>query len=124
LTGIAVGSVDQTPGPFASASIVEPGAGIEIAAGFVGATGVGVPAGGAGVVGVVGFVGLVGSVGVVGSVGLVVPDATFVPPLYVQPNIAAVITRIITDRETFFMNALSAEKFSVDLCAEICCVGI
>src|ERR1700743_3889720 len=80
-----------------------PGAGIAIGAGFVGATGVGVPAGGAGGVGGVGFVGLVGSVGFVGSVGLVVPDATFVPLLYVQPFNAAANTRIIAEMRTFFM---------------------
>jgi hypothetical protein len=106
LIGIGVASVFQKP----CAAVVgvvgvtpDPGAGIAIGAGFVGATGVGVPAGGAGGVGVVGFVGSVGFVGFVGSVGLVVPVATFVPLLYVQPNIAAVITRIITDIENLFM---------------------
>src|SRR5579871_5430910 len=91
LIGIITVDVVHVPSPLGFATIVEPGAGIAIGAGFVGATGVGVPTGG---VGGVGFVGPVGFVGSVGPVGLVVPVATFAPPLYVQPFSAAVTTRI------------------------------
>ena len=115
LIGINSLCVVHVPGPFGSAAIVDPGAGIAIGAGFVGATGVGVPAGGAGVVGVVGFVGVVGlvgfvgfvgSVGDVGLVGFVVPVATFDPLLYVQPFSAAATITIIAAMETFFILGL------------------
>jgi hypothetical protein len=70
-------------------------------AGFVGATGVGVPTGGGFVGG--GFVGggFVGG-GFVGG-GFVPPVATFVPLLYVQPFSAAATTRIINAIDTFFI---------------------
>jgi hypothetical protein len=107
LIGMNSGCVVHVPG--IGFVVSGPAGGIGTGAGFVGGTGVGVPAGGGvvggGVVGggVVGG-GVVGG-GVVGG-GFVPPDATFVPLLYVQPFKATATIRTINEMENFLILAL------------------